>query len=160
MTATEEFKGTKPISVSFRSFTAADVDEVVKIEQESFSDPWNKNMFLSLLLEKSTITDVAAAEGQIVGYMSIIATKYVCEVLNIAVKKDFRRQKIAQSFLSRAVMYAKNAGADKIFLEARAGNVAALSLYSKFGFNKDGVRKKYYPDGEDAVLMSFDIKED
>lgn len=65
-----------------------------------------------------------------------------------------RRQGFAIALVKHALAHAKSRGAARALLEVRASNRAAVGLYEKAGFSKDGVRKKYYPDGDDAVLMS------
>jgi cellulose biosynthesis protein BcsQ len=51
----------------------------------------------------------------------------------------------------------KNQGIEKIFLEVRKSNIPAKSLYEKIGYKEISVRKKYYSDGEDAVVMAKEI---
>ena len=49
---------------------------------------------------------------------------------------------------------AKERGAARAYLEVRVSNAAAIALYESRGYRKLHVRKRYYPDGEDAYAMS------
>lgn len=140
-----------------REMTEQDIFEVLKIEEESFSDPWTENMFSSLTSSKIYKSFVAEENGQILGYVSVIATFYVFEIMNLAVKKDYRNLGIGKSLMEKALLTAKEYKADKALLEVRKSNFKAQSLYVKLGFKIDGCRQGYYPDGEDALLMSFDL---
>lgn len=140
-----------------REMTEQDIFEVLKIEEESFSDPWTENMFSSLTSSNIYKSFVAEENGQILGYVSVIATFYVFEIMNLAVKKDCRNLGIGKSLMEKALLTAKEYKADKALLEVRKSNFKAQSLYVKLGFKIDGCRQGYYPDGEDALLMSLDL---
>lgn len=138
-----------------REMTKLDLEEVLKIEKESFSDAWTENMFKDLFLSSQYKNLVVEEDGQILGYTSVIATFYLFEVINIAVKKESRRLGVASILMDKIISLAKEFSVERIFLEVRSSNLPAQNLYCKFGFKKDGVRKGYYPDGEDALLMSL-----
>jgi len=65
-----------------------------------------------------------------------------------------RRQGYARALLSHALAAARTRGALKAFLEVGASNSAAVTLYKRTGFAVDVERKKYYTDGNDALVMS------
>lgn len=50
-------------------------------------------------------------------------------------------------------------GAESVLLEVRASNAAALHLYDSLGFERVGLRRRYYADGEDAVLMTLLLRQ-
>lgn len=140
-----------------RDWVQKDNDKVFLIEVESFKDPWSKSMFDDLFKNPLIRNYLIEEDNEILGYMSVIATKFVFEVINIAVKKDKRNCGLGSMLLKKAISVAKEVSAEEVLLEVRASNVSALNLYTKFGFLKDGVRKGYYPDGEDAILMSLKL---
>lgn len=72
------------------------------------------------------------------------------ELYYIAIKKEFRRKHLADELLN---YFIKNFDVDIIFLEVRASNAPAISFYRKNGFKEIGIRKKYYQNGEDAIIM-------
>lgn len=141
-----------------REMTVADVSMVAKIERESFCDPWTEKMFYDLFLSPVYKNYVITKNDEISGYMSVIATKYVFEIINIAVKKTERKKGFGAALIEKAKETAIKYSADKIFLEVRKSNSAAIGLYLKSGFKFDGERKGYYPDGEDAFLLSYSVE--
>lgn len=76
------------------------------------------------------------------------------ELYYIAIKKEFRRKHLADELLN---YFIKNFDVDSIFLEVRASNAPAISFYRKNGFKEIGIRKKYYQNGEDAIIMEKKI---
>lgn len=141
-----------------REMAISDVETVAEIESESFLDPWTEKMFLDLFSSPVYKNYVVTENDEISGYMSVIATKYVFEIINIAVKKEKRNKGLGFALINKAKNTAKDIRADKIFLEVRKSNSAAIGLYLKSGFKFDGERKGYYPDGEDALLLSCTIE--
>ncbi len=140
-----------------REMRKSDLDKVMKIERESFKDPWTENMFSELFLNPVYKSFVIEENGEISAYMSVIATKYVFEIMNIAVAAPFRKRGFGRLLIDEAKELSKSLSAEKILLEVRASNQPAINLYLKSGFTFDGIRKGYYGD-EDALLMSFDCE--
>jgi ribosomal-protein-alanine N-acetyltransferase len=79
------------------------------------------------------------------------------EILTLAVHPDARRRGIARMLLEAAVAGAAAMGAAAMFLEVSEINHAARSLYETSGFHPAGRRRRYYPDGSDALVMRRDI---
>jgi ribosomal-protein-alanine N-acetyltransferase len=80
-------------------------------------------------------------------------------IATIATHPEFRRRGIGRDLLVHALREAVQEGAQRVFLEVRAGNEAALAMYHRMGFAEDGRRSRYYKDnGEDAILMSMDLQ--
>jgi len=78
-------------------------------------------------------------------------------ITNIAVREQHRRQGIGELLLISLIDLAIELGARLITLEVRTSNIAAQSLYSKYGFIRVGLRRGYYTDNrEDGVLMSLE----
>ncbi len=77
-------------------------------------------------------------------------------IATIATHPDFRRQGTAEQLMLVALRAARLEGARRAFLEVRAGNLAAQSMYKKYGFVSVGLRRRYYKDNdEDAILMDL-----
>ena len=75
-------------------------------------------------------------------------------VMNIAVKKEFRRQHVGTELLEFLVVEAKKENKNCITLEVREDNVPAIELYKKLEFDEIGRRKKYYEKLYDAIIMT------
>ena len=92
-------------------------------------------------------------ENRIVGYACQTVLFEDAEILNIAVKKEDRREGLGKKLMLAMQEKAISLGAQKSFLEVRISNESALKLYRSLGYNDLSVRKKYYEDGEDALVM-------
>ena len=139
-----------------RWMSSSDVSGIYDIEVNTFSDPWSVESFLYRLKERDyNLSIVGMVDNSIVAY----AISYlVCDELhfsNIAVKKNFQRQRIAEILLWTSLQIGKQKNCRWVHLEVRESNNPAIQLYHKFGFKVVGVRKNYYQeDNEDALLMS------
>ncbi len=79
-------------------------------------------------------------------------------IINLAVRESFRGRGIGEILLIASIDLAIKLRASLVTLEVRASNTVAQNLYSKYGFQKMGVRKGYYTDNkEDALIMTTDI---
>ena len=79
------------------------------------------------------------------------------EILNIETSPSHRRQGLAQSLLLETFDWARQNQRQAVWLEVRAGNDAAISLYRKTGFAQISTRQRYYSDGEDALVMKYGL---
>lgn len=120
----------------------------------SFPDPWSENAFAEELREPTAIVLVArGGEGAVAGYLAARRALDELHVLSLGVDPARRRQGAASALLLAALAEAGAAGARLVHLEVREGNRAALAFYGRFGFRAVGRRRRYYPDGEDALLL-------
>ncbi|MCL2208163.1 MAG: ribosomal protein S18-alanine N-acetyltransferase [Fibromonadales bacterium] len=76
-----------------------------------------------------------------------------CELLLIEVEESERGKGFGKMLMEHCHKELAAQGAKSFFLEVRVSNVAAIALYEKLGYEKIAERKKYYADGEDAVVM-------
>lgn len=146
--------------IEVRSMTFGDIDEVMVIEKENFSVPWDENGFLTYLLREGSIFLVAEEECRIVGYCGLITAADEGDITNVSVSGHTRGRGIGDALVNRLQKEAKEIGIKKIFLEVRESNEAAIGLYKKNGFAQVGIRKKYYSQPEeDAILMACELGE-
>ncbi|MBI3161292.1 MAG: ribosomal protein S18-alanine N-acetyltransferase [Chloroflexi bacterium] len=144
--------------IKIRKMTLGDLDQVVAIDQLSFSLPWPARSFRFELTDNpASRCWVAELDGRVVG---MIVSWFIVDEIHIATfatHPDFRRQGIAKSLLLHTLRSAKEEGAIKSFLEVRENNTAALKMYRDFGYVESGRRTGYYKDNnEDAILMNLD----
>ena len=133
----------------------AHIPAVLRIERESFSDPWSENMFAELLASPAARAYVAESNGGVLGFIMFYNIAPELQILNLAVRRCARNQAVG-SRLIESVLALDNIS--RVTLEVRESNLPAIGLYKKFGFKADGTRKDYYErPREDAVLMSLEI---
>lgn len=87
------------------------------------------------------------------GFLIVRNNAMVWEIMQLVIDPLQQRQGLATRLLNFLIRHAKKNQIEKIQLEVRASNQAAIALYQNNGFQNVGVRKKYYTDGEDALLM-------
>ncbi|MCL2096783.1 MAG: ribosomal protein S18-alanine N-acetyltransferase [Oscillospiraceae bacterium] len=134
------------------------IDDICEIENESFGDPWKREFFTELLENPLAVSFAAEENGGTVGYLIAYNIIDEMQILNIAVKKTRRGQKIAAKLFAAAFDFAEANKIREFTLEVRVSNTPAAALYKKLGFKTDGIRKNYYKNPkEDAVLMSLII---
>lgn len=137
-----------------------DLDEVLAIEQVSFSNPWSRQAFAYELRENrvANLWVVRAPDdsgpSRIVAYLGLWLIGDEVHVTNFAVDPARRHRGIGRHLLGTLLEHYRQQGATRAALEVRAGNEGARRLYEGFGFRQIGLRKGYYFDtGEDALLM-------
>jgi ribosomal-protein-alanine N-acetyltransferase len=92
-------------------------------------------------------------DENIVGYICGTSLFEEGELPKVAVKKECRGLGIGGKLVDRLLVEMREKGVEKIFLEVRVSNSSALKLYLGKGFEKLRERKRYYPDGEDALEL-------
>lgn len=144
------------VLASIRPMTEADIDDVVRVEQESYEFPWKESIFRDCLQVGYSCWVIEYPE-KFVGYALLTAAVGEAHILNLCIAPGFRRFGLARLLLSHLDDVAKSYCAKKIFLEVRPTNQGAIQLYEDEGFIEVGMRKNYYPakDGrEDAIIMA------
>lgn len=131
-----------------------DLDAIVDLETGSFSDPWSRDAFASLLLREDADVFVAEVDERVVGYAVLWTTVDESELANVAVAPGLRRRGVGGRLVRRALEAAAARGAAAVYLEVRESNDAAARLYEGFGFRELTVRRDYYRrPTEDARVM-------
>lgn len=134
------------------------LDQVLMIENASFPRPWSRQHFLDELVSPHAVVRVALdAAGHVVGYFCCRVILDEAELLDVAVLPAIRRSGIGQFLMGSIVELCRQRGAAKLDLEVRASNLPAIALYRQFGFTETGLRRQYYENSEDALLMQLDI---
>lgn len=130
-------------------------EEILLLERECFSTPWTYDNIMHELTSPISEVWIARVAGgaEAVGYLSYKVIADELHIGNVAVKALYRRQGIAGALISTLLTQAKTHHAGKATLEVRVSNTAAISLYTSYGFVAEGIRKEYYDDGEDALIM-------
>jgi [ribosomal protein S18]-alanine N-acetyltransferase len=140
-----------------RKMTEADLEQVVAIDQVSFSLPWPARSFHyevhdNLASRCWTVELDGRVTAMMIGWLIVDEL----HVATIATHPDYRRRGIGMRLLIHGLRAARDEGAIRAFLEVRESNDAAIQMYRAVGFVEDGRREDYYKDNfEDAVLMSL-----
>ena len=138
-----------------REMKIEDLDHIMEIESLSFTIPWSKESFIHELNNNSVAKYyVAVIENFVAGYAGLWKIMDEGHITNIAVHPEYRNKRIGESLIKRIFKVCDSVNINKLTLEVRESNSAALKLYEKMGFQAEGIRKAYYHDNkEDAIIM-------
>jgi ribosomal-protein-alanine N-acetyltransferase len=140
---------------------AEDIDAVMVLEHASFSEPWPRSLYEReitndrysryLIVEPATSTDLPSllAQG---GYWLMGEEAHI---VTIAVDPAWRGHRLGKWLLLTLMAEARERGAQMVTLEVRPSNQSARALYERVGFVQTGYRKRYYPNGEDALILEL-----
>lgn len=129
---------------------------VMSIEHQVYPRPWTLGVFhaeLDAVRTGDRHYVVARIDGDVVGYGGLLLVPGEAHVTNIAVDPAWHRQGVGSRLLAALVREAIARECSAISLEVRVSNRAAQELYQRFGFAPAGVRKRYYENVEDAIVM-------
>ena len=163
--------------------SADDIPQVVEIERESFPTMWPQTAYRRELQNKLArylvITEPVAEEPaeqsaagvwstlrrrlagahpaaeHLLGFIGVWMMAGEAHIVTVAVREQYRRMGIGERLLIACVDMSLDTGQEVVTLEVRKSNEVARQLYEKYGFQRVGVRVRYYTDNnEDAVLMT------
>lgn len=139
-----------------------DLPDVLEIERDSFPVPWSESSFRYELKNNKEVASlmVARLDGILIGYVCFWVVFKETHIMNLAVRRDFRRQGIGEAIIRAALKEALYKGAESATLEVRASNIPAIKLYEKLGFRVTSVRRNYYdiPRADALVMWLYDLR--
>ena len=138
-----------------RKLELRDLNDIERIERESYPTPWSRSMFDAELRKPSALALGAFTEsGVLVGYAFVSRYVDAWHVMNVAVADSYRRRGIASALLERLFAVTESDPQRGYTLEVRVSNTGAIRLYEQLGFEARGIRRGYYTDNrEDALIM-------
>lgn len=131
-----------------------DLNKISPVLLTEFDNFWNYNIFKSELENENSKYVVAKNNDEIVGFAGIWISIDEAHVTNIVTKKDLRKNGIGSTLLEELINLSKTLNLVSITLEVNENNLDAIKLYEKFGFEKLGIRKKYYNNTDNALIMT------
>jgi len=134
----------------------ADLDGVLAVEAESFTNPWTRDMYTWELQNRSVchIFVVRTESCRVAGFCAFWLVFDEIHINNLALRPALRGQGIGTALLERVFIEARALGARRATLEVRASNEGARRLYERFGFYVAGTRRNYYTNPvEDALIL-------
>lgn len=149
------------LRLDYRPMLAADLAEVVALEQRVYPHPWTHGNFVDSLDSDYPAWVLRDADGKLLGYFLLMLVVDEAHLLNVAVDGALQGQGLGRFLLGQAGACARQHGMLSILLEVRPSNTRALDIYQRYGFEQIGRRKGYYPasDGlrEDAIVMRYTL---
>lgn len=130
-----------------------DLEQIKDCLLSDFDDFWSYNILKQEIENGKSKYFVAKQDNEIVGFAGILPIIDEIDIMNIVVKKDKRNLGIGSLLLEKIIDFSRDY--TYITLEVNAKNIPAIKLYEKYGFKQVGLRKKYYNNQDDAILMSL-----
>jgi ribosomal-protein-alanine N-acetyltransferase len=141
--------------LTIRSLEARDIDAVLAIQQACPEIAQWVAWDYARVAQGEMAGWVAEEDGQIVGFLVARGIANDLEILNLAVQSGVRRRGIGTSLLSAAFEWGRSVHAQKVLLEMRISNHAALRFYERHNFRVVGRRPHYYTEPvEEALLLN------
>jgi ribosomal-protein-alanine N-acetyltransferase len=140
------------------------MDEVARIERESFVVPWKKEFFIGELTEPHRYARVLARNDgvppRIGGFLFAVSLYDEFHINKIATDALLRHRGYGRWLLEDALAHAQAIDAACVTLEVRISNAPARNFYDSYGFRQAYRRRGYYQDGEDALVLMLTLRQD
>jgi ribosomal-protein-alanine N-acetyltransferase len=148
----------QPDAPQFRPLSLQDLNQVLRIEAEVYPFPWTRGNFEDALRAGYTSWALCDGDGaqSMIAYAIAMLAVDEAHLLNLSVARAYQRQGYGWRMLEWMAQCTRDYGARSLLLEVRPSNEAALRLYQRYGFERIGMRRGYYPGAsgrEDAVVM-------
>ncbi len=136
----------------FRTLSREDIPLLTSSIEFGFSDGWAESMLVSAFESGRFFGWIANDDGVDVGYVTLDRGMDDVDIEEVFVFPDFRGKGVGKMLVDTALSALEKEGVKRVLLEVREGNLVARKLYEKCGFVKIHERKKYYSNGENAVI--------
>ena len=138
-----------------KKLTSNDIDyieQIFNLEKEIFKNSAFSIEYLKTLIKNdNSFIYIYLIDNQVCGYLMVLDSIDVYEILAIATIEEYRNKGIAQELLDKIKT-------KDIFLEVRESNQIAISFYKKNKFKEISVRKNYYSEpNENAIIMKLEV---
>jgi ribosomal-protein-alanine N-acetyltransferase len=144
--------------VRFERLTLARLDQLLAIEEQAYTHPWTRGNFTDSMASGYE-AQLLLAGDTLLGYFVAMPGVGEVHLLNITVAPAYQRQGWARLLLDALGLWARGRHAQWLWLEVRVSNTRAHQIYTQYGFQRVGDRKRYYPmengQREDAIVMSL-----
>ena len=144
-------------NIEISKMTISDFEEISSSLLNDFDDFWQPSTLKKELQSENSYYIVARYSSEIVGFAGIKTVLDEADIMNIVTKKSKRNLGIGSCLLKNLIYIAKENDIKKLTLEVNYRNTIAIHLYKKFDFKEIAVRKKYYGNVDNAIIMQLDI---
>jgi ribosomal-protein-alanine N-acetyltransferase len=137
-----------------RNMNNEDLETVFELECLVFEDPWSFSNFQHEIARSAVSWPlIVETNYEIVGYTIPWFVADEMHLANIATSPIYFRQGIANRIMIVLFDECIRRKINRVFLEVRPTNTSAIVMYEKFGFERIGIRRRYYRNGENAIVM-------
>lgn len=133
------------------------LNELQEILISDFDDFWSFSTLKEEVENENSSYIIGKINNEIIGFAGLKKIFDQADIMNIVIKKTYRNQGIGTLLLGNLILLAKDLNISTLFLEVNEQNKPAIHLYEKLGFEKLGVRKKYY-NNNNGIIMKKNLK--
>lgn len=141
--------------IQISSMSISHLDEIKDILSSEFDNFWTYSVFKSELQNPNSQYFVAIQDDEIVGFAGIWKAIDDMHITNIVTRISKRHLGIASMLLEKLINVSKEENVNSLTLEVNENNIYAIRLYEKYNFKKIGLRKNYYAQNENAIIMTL-----
>jgi len=135
----------------FRVEDAAQASEILLAAREAAS--WSSRGLVEFMTLPGVMALISERNGEATGFVLGRMVGDETEILNLAVRAEFRRQGEGRALLRELLHRFAGAGVSRVFLEVRESNYGAMAFYEQEGFRRIGRREDYYQDPREAAMV-------
>lgn len=147
--------------MKLRPALAVDAQAMAAAHAQAFDEPWSAHEIATLLAAPGGFAMAVEADvGALAGFILGRAIAGEAEILTLATIPSQRRRGMARALIEAAVVAARAAGSDAMFLEVAANNIAAIRLYEAAGYVRTGLRPGYYAHAAAAPVDALVLRRD
>lgn len=148
----KEEKALQKVQLQIEDLSDKHITSVYDLLRRNFEYPWNKK-----LIQSCNVSKVVLIDSNVVGYICVNTVFDEAQIDMIVIDKNFQNLGIGSFLFKEVIEYLKSIGIKYVFLEVSNKNKKALNFYKKFGFEKLYIRKNYYKDKSDAIIMKLNL---
>lgn len=145
------------MNLILNKMTLQDLENIKDILKSDFDNFWNYNIFKNELNNPNSIYIIAKLNSEIVGLGGLWQSVDDIHITNIVTKIDKRNYGIGSKILENLIDISQKLSYNSITLEVNEHNINAIKLYKKYNFQELGIRKKYYNNTDNAIIMTLKI---
>jgi len=140
--------------ILIKKMTNNDINDILLLEEECFTDPWTKKMFEGEMEHENVYYFLAKYNDCLIGYVGFWDITSECHITNMCIAPSMQNNGAGTFLMKYLVKFCRNKSINTATLEVRRSNTVAINFYLKLGFKNEGIRKNYYTrPTEDAIIM-------
>ena len=144
-------------TLDFLEMNYSDLESIKDILTDEFDDFWSYTTLKDEFSSSTSKYFVIKKNNIVLGFCGIKIITDFAEIMNIVIKKDSRGLGLSNFLLENTISKCRELNLNSINLDVNVENTIAINLYKKYNFVKVGIRKKYYNNVSDAILMTLNL---
>lgn len=131
-----------------------DINQVIELETEVFGESLGYDMLYREVVENETAKYYIYEENaELIGYLGTWQQEDYAEIVNFLINPSFQSKGFGKKILNEVLLDMKSNKIAFVTLDVREGNQRAIALYKSLGFEQKHIRKEYYSNKENALIM-------